>query len=427
MSLSQNSKLLMSFLLEKKSIQHKQHTKKTDTIIKKLYRELYQFDTSINSLIEKEGKSFFNLKITKLSTVSQISKPKMFNAHSFPPEIRQHIDQSSKYELLYTFSLLNRKIKIHLVVEDADPLLQIDVYNEHVRKILIWLSIVNDYASKMCSKELTIYIYMTSLTKKLPNSNINILSGTHVNTAFTTTCPTVAEIVVFRKEEWFKVLIHETFHNFALDFSDMNMEEGHAKLLSIFPVKSEVNLFEAYTEFWAEIMNSIFCGYFLLKDKQNVEEFLTNFEFFMNFEVTFGFFQMVKTLDFMGLKYKDLYSLSSISTSSRETLYREDTNVLSYYVLTLILMNNYQGFLSWCNTHNLALLQFKKTTTNLTDFCTFIEKNHKTSSMNSGVSNMEKLLGQMKKITHKSNVSNDKVNILHYIMKNMRMSIIEMG
>ena len=36
MSLSQNSKLLMSFLLEKKSIQHKQHTKKTDTIIKKL-------------------------------------------------------------------------------------------------------------------------------------------------------------------------------------------------------------------------------------------------------------------------------------------------------------------------------------------------------------------------------------------------------
>jgi hypothetical protein len=47
--------------------------------------------------------------------------------------------------------------------------------------------------------------------------------------------------------------------------------------------------------------------------------------------------------------------------------------------------------------------------------------------MNSGVSNMEKLLSQMKKITHKNNVYNDKMNILHYIMKNMRMSIIEMG
>jgi accessory gene regulator protein AgrB len=71
---------------------------------------------------------------------------------------------------------------------------------------------------------------------------------------------------------------------------------------------------------------------------------------------------MVKTLDFMGLKYKDLYSNSSVSATMRETLYKEDSNVLSYYIITTILMNNYQGFLSWCNTNNLSLLQFKKST-----------------------------------------------------------------
>jgi hypothetical protein len=428
MSLSQNSKILMSFLLENNSIQHKNHTTKTDNIIKTLYNELYHFDKYISTLIEQNGKNFFNLKITKLMTATQINKPKLFNARSFPVEIRQHIDNESTYELLYTFSLLNRKIKIHLVIEGGDPTMKMHEYNEHVRKILIWLCIVNEYASNMCSKELTIYIYMTSLTKNLPNSNISILSGTHVNTAFTTTCPTVSEIVVFRKEEWFKVLIHETFHNFALDFSDMNVSECHSKILSIFQVKSDVNLFEAYTEFWAEIMNSIFCGYFLLKNKQDVDEFLTNFEFFMNFEVAYGFFQMVKTLDFMGLKYKDLYSSTAISKISRDTLYKEDTNVLSYYVLTLILLNNYQGFLAWCSSHNLALLQFKKTTANLREFCIFIAKNYKTKSMISGVNKMENMLEQIKTVKSKNmTISNDKMNILHYIMKNMRMSIIELG
>jgi hypothetical protein len=49
----------------------------------------------------------------------------------------------------------------------------------------------------------------------------------------------------------------------------------------------------------------------------------------------------------------------------RETLYKEDSNVLSYYIISTIMMNNYQGFLGWCNENNLSLLQFKKTTANI--------------------------------------------------------------
>ena len=111
---------------------------------------------------------------------------------------------------------------------------------------------------------------------------------------FTTTCPKDSEIVIFRKEEWFKVLIHESFHNFALDFSDMNTYECTKDILSIFPVNSEVNLYESYTEFWAEIMNALFCSFFNLKSKTNFDDFLSNFEFFINFERTYSFFQLVK-------------------------------------------------------------------------------------------------------------------------------------
>jgi len=424
MSLSKNSKLLMSFLIDKKCISKKQTTK-TKHILKSLYEEVKLADEYISSLISKEGPAkFFKLHISKISNVSQIPKPKMFNADSFPTEIRTHIDETAMCDLSYTFSLLDREIKVHLIVEESNPELHLEVYNECVRKMLIWLTLINDYASKICSKKLTIYVYLTSLKKMLPTSNISILTENNVNTAFTSTCPSTAEIVVFRKEEWLKVFMHETIHNFALDFSDMNVSGCRQKILAIFPVKSEVNLYEAYTEFWAEIMNAVFCGYFILPDKNNEEEFLTNTEFLINFEISYGFFQMVKTLDFMGLKYKDLYSKTSQSVMMRETLYKEQTNVLAYYVITQILMNNYQGFLSWCKSNNLSLLAFKKTAGNLDEFCKFIGKNYKTKSMLDSIENMEKLMARLKKDnTHKKIEKMD----FDYIMKNMRMSAIELG
>jgi hypothetical protein len=193
------------------------------------------------------------------------------------------------------------------------------------------------------------------------------LDEENVNTAFTTTCPKNSEIVVYRKEEWFKVFIHETFHNFGLDFSDMNISDSTKRILELFPVNSEVNLFESYTEFWAEIMNAVFCSFLLLKNKTNINEFMSNVTTIIQYERTYSFFQLVKTLRFMGLTYKDLYGKNNKSEMLRETMYKEDTNVLSYYILKTILLNNYPGFLQWCKTHNLSLLHFNKTPKNLND------------------------------------------------------------
>ena len=43
--------------------------------------------------------------------------------------------------------------------------------------MLVWLYIVNKYASKQCSPKLKIYIYHTSLLKILPATNIEILNS----------------------------------------------------------------------------------------------------------------------------------------------------------------------------------------------------------------------------------------------------------
>jgi len=417
MKLLKNSKQLMLFFTKNKYINQVKQTKRTESIISELYQDIYESFKYLNTL--KQKGNYFHISIKKILTASQISRPQNFNSKSFPDVVRKHIDEHSMTEITYHFSLYGRNIKVYFIVEESDVELKIETFNRYVDSIIMWLYIINLYASKQCAESLIIYLYFTSLEKNLPESNINILDEINVNTAFTYTCPKDSEIVVFRKEEWFKVLIHESFHNFGLDFSDMNNSELHNCILNIFKVNSIVNVYESYTEFWAELINALFCSFFSLKDKTDLHEFLSLSDFFINFERTHSFFQLVKTLNFMGLTYKDLYSTSIHSSLLRDNLYKEKTNVLSYYVIKTVLLNNYQGFLYWCKTNNFSLLQFNKTINNQREFCKFIEKNYKTSSMLYGINETQIFLSCLKQKAKKQN--------LQYILSNLRMSICELG
>ena len=419
MRISKKSKMLMTFFTKNKYINHIEQTTRTNNIISELYNDILNAYNYLSNLKQTRGSNFYNITTKKIHSSLQITRPKNFNSNSFPEEVRKHIDELSVTELCYNFSLFNRNIKLFFIIEEDNIELNLDVYNKHVDAIIMWLYILNEYSSKQCASNLVVYFYFTSLEKKLPSSNIEILNENNVNTAFTTTCPKDSEIVVYRKEEWFKVFIHESFHNFALDFSDMNNSGCKNRILSIFPVQSEVNLYESYTEFWAEIINALFCSFFSLKNKNNIEEFLSNSEFFINFERTYSFFQLVKTLRFMGLTYKDLYSKNINSKIMRDTLYKENTNVLSYYVIKTILLNNYQGFLFWCKKNNLSLLQFKKTLANQDEFCKFIEKNYKTNSMLENIDISQKFLNNL--------YSKNKKLYDKYVLTNLRMSICELG
>ena len=419
MKLLKNSKILMTFFIKNNCINHVHQTDKTNTLISSLYNDILEAHNYLSNLKKNLGEKIYNISIKKIVTASQIPKPNNFNSNSFPEKVRQYIDELSNSEISYTFSLFDRKIKLYFIDETTNIEQYIDIYNRYVDSVIMWMYILNKYGSRKCSNIFTVYFYFTSLEKQLPNNNIDILDKIQVNTAFTTTCPENSEIVVFRREEWFKVFIHETFHNFALDFSDMNNSECTKQILNIFPVNSEVNLYESYTEFWAEIINALFCSFLNLKNKNNKEEFLTNSEYFINLERTYSFFQLVKILDFMGLEYKDLYSTTNQSKILRDTFYKEKTNVLSYYVIKTILMNNYQSCLLWCKTNNFSLLQFKKTVTNQREFCNFIQKNYKCKSMLENVKSSKTCLINIKKTKY--------FKKKEYLLNNMKMSICELG
>ena len=120
----------------------------------------------------------------------------------------------------------------------------------------------------------------------------------------------------------------------------------------------------------------------------------------------------------MGLTYQDLYSNTYNSHMIRVNLYKEKTNVLSYYIIKCVLMNNYQGFLLWCKTNNFSLLQFKKTISNQREYCKFIEKNYKKKGMLEGIKETTTFINS---IDRKQKSTNYK-----FILSNLRMSICEL-
>ena len=412
MKLTKESNELMSFFTKNDCLKTKQ-TKKTDVIFKDIYDEIKEGVSYVNTIKANKANTFYKLTVKQITNKAQIIWPVTFSPDAFTSEVKKHIYENSNGLLIYKFNMFDRNISIIFVIEDKNVDALIETYNKYVDYMLVWLYIADMHSSKKCVKQLNIFIYHTSLLKQLPKTNIQILNQNNANTGFCMSCPVDSEIVVFRKEEWFKVFIHETFHNFGLDFSSMNVSLYNKKILQIFPVNSEVNLFESYTEFWGRIINASFCSFINMKNKNDINEFYSNTKFFIILEKNFAIFQMIKILDFMGLSYIDLYGKTLVSENIRKTRYKENTNILSYYVLTTILLNNYQDFLSWCDTNNTSLLNFKKTPIHINNFCAFLEKKYKTKNMLDGIKCIEKIFYNMK--------NKNKI----YLLENLRMTICE--
>jgi hypothetical protein len=397
---SMKSKQLFKFF-KNKQLDYQPATAHTTAIFHDLYQQMYASYQYTHGLPWKP-------------TIKHVSKCILPKLNHFSKEIATHIEKHLKTEIMYLFSLYDRTIQIYFIAEHSSEKQVLSIYNEYVKSMAMWLYMVQLHANKKCAKKLTIYIYETSLEKKLPDSSSSILNENHANTAFTTTCPISAEIVIFRKEEWFKVFIHETFHTFDFDFSSMNCRALHQCILTTFPLHlPDLRPYEAYTEFWACTINCMFCSFFSLKNKKNVHDFIKKSEYYINMERTYSIFQMIKILQFMGLTYADLYRNTRASKSLRQK-YKEDTSIFSYYILKTIVLNHYNGFFDWCAAHNnRSLFDFHKTVQTQQEFCQFITKNYKSPDFIDQTNLATSILQNIHNVQH------------NYILTNMRMTICE--
>jgi len=325
--------------------QNKHNKHKSDVIFKSFFTKIRQAEKKYSYLVIKK---LIKRKLEQTRSTEELQTDSYLNSHYVPTTIKNFIITNTKYYLIYTFPIGIRTYKIVFGIYSEDDLNFLHKYDNYIHLIILWLSIISNISNSQCSKNLTLLLYLTPIKKILPSSILNILSPEHVNSAVTTSCVKNGKILIFRKEEWFKVLLHETFHVFGLDFAHVDTTNLSNKLLTLFPIKSNMIVTETYSEFWADIMNAVFCSYNMLENKRNIEEFISYCELCILFEKIFTLYQCVKILDYMNLRYYTLFRKNAICKAMRDNFYRENTNIFCYYILKNILMFNHYDFMTWC-------------------------------------------------------------------------------
>ena len=311
------------------------------------------------------------------------------NSHkSIPLSIREKINfkKNISYELIFP----NRMFTIYLSFPNSCSL---EKALDAIHRIYLLICFINDYARIKCSNTCNIFIYFTDNKKKLP-SNKTVIKPLQANTAFTTSCSSHTDILIFREEEWFKVLIHEFFHNLGLDFSGENtnsIQKEEQYIKNLFNLNlHELRAYEAYCETWAELLNVVFfvfhnhkiCGIQLQKHR-----ILNDFIKFINYERYFSLRQCIKILKHNGLNYLDLQT-------DKALLFKENTSTFSYYILKCILMIHLEQFLGFCESKNkYNILCFHNTNSSIKDFFELFD-NWNSSKMLLGITIMNETFGK---------------------------------
>jgi len=340
---------------------------------------------------KKQGKCF-NYTLTKINMISQIPKPDIYDNVFFPDEIQKYIDDNAEHVLEFNCRIKTRNVIVRIILCDKlDSNIVLKLSN-YIFNIYIWIYMLDSLSSAKCSKNLELYLYLTPFKKELPDNQMTILGPKHVNTAFTSDCRENTQIVLYRTEEWFKVFIHETFHNFGLDFSNMNLSSVDKRIKDVFNMNIEYNLYESYCETWARIINTMFFSYFSIPDKEMNKQimFINLFNKNMEIESRYSLYQFTKILSFLELNYDMVTKKNKNNVTICNHLYKENTSVFSYYVICGLLMNNYKDFMLWCCKNNYMLVQFKKTPLNLDKYLDIIQKTSKNDNIKKNINNIEK-------------------------------------
>ena len=309
--------------------------KRYTIILKQLYAEMINSKKIVDNICLPDINNGFIIEQVNIRDVAWV-----------PDEIQEHINFSTYYTLKYKKRINNLyNISLCFYLEESN-INDVKNIKNYIKLILTWFTFIVKYSISKCSNNINVKLYLTDYKKFLPQSAVKIIDKDNVNSGYTYRCAENNEIVIYRKEEWFKVLIHESMHYLGLDFNDNSYNHN---LRSIFPIeRSNMLLSECYAESWARIFNIYFIS---LIQTANYTEFKKLTSYYFNYEAYFSALQCNKILEFMGLSYSDLIGKDDVSIMRRK-LYKERSNVFSYYVLTCVIMNDPVEFIIWCKKYN---------------------------------------------------------------------------
>lgn len=321
----------------------------------------------LNTIIKDYRNISKNNKIVKPIIIKNPKINLTSEPEYFPSNIKKYIINNTKGLISYT----NMGYTICFYTYTSE--LNINEINRYYQKVIHMLLILKKYGTTLCNR-LRIHIYLTPFKKEL--SDNKILNANNVNTGFSGLCTYIDEVVVYRKEEWFKVLIHECFHYFGLDFAYMPVNIYKNRLSNIFCISSNFLLFESYTECMAEL---IYLCMYSVDHNLNIHDVMRE-------ELNHSLYQTDKILKHMNCTYTDLlckYNKKNIKMA-------ENTNVFCYYILKTLYFFYLSDFLNWCKTHNDTLLSFNKTEATVLSLCEWIRERYSSPEFINSISTISK-------------------------------------
>lgn len=307
------------------------------SIPKKLLSYLQNLDYKFNDNIYSKNINIYNLEQTNIDSEllkKKINKNKKLedklydvidlNGIKLNKEFDKMIDNPfaslrvkrsiiNKLSYVLSYTIKNINIKIISTNYEYDVL----------KKIISILNLFNLITKK--ENKYIINIYLSDEEKNL--SDYEYLNADNINSG--STLPTYF-ITLWRKEELYKVLIHELIHYLKLDMSEyQNKFRVLYKDIKLGDNKCNPN--EAYTEFLALIFFNYWKFIRKRKESYKLENFL---KYSLLIEMGWSFFQIGKILNFFGCynNYEDLFN------SNCE--FKQKTNVLSYFILKTYLLLN---------------------------------------------------------------------------------------
>jgi len=117
---------------------------------------------------------------------------------------------------------------------------------------------------------------------------------------------------------------------------------------------------------------------------EDINKLIVKTEKLLYYERLFSLFQCAKVLHFFGIKYNNLYEKDLTSMKLRAMKYKEDTNVLSYYIIKSIYKFYVNYCIEWCvennNYNGVVSLNFNKNNENIDRYIQFIKEHFLNSS-----------------------------------------------
>lgn len=305
--------------------------------VKALRNKTYITKKDIETLLESPNISTNNLIFSKFSNIDVIMDLVQNNYKKY----------SIKYEIILP-SGKSIKYEIHLYSKQDDDIVNMVEYGFGIiRRVLFMNYLLNN--NELPSR---IDIYLTNFKKTLDYSNADPIDSDSVNSAVTDG----NNIVIFRKEEALKCLVHELVHfhrldkklyNFSLNNMEVNVLLRRLKLSHNIDLDYNHRITEAYTECLATLFSCILStadvfadiqeyGFTVRGDKQKDQ--MTEVINCLDYEITFSFQQIAKILKYFKYsRFEDLFKLDPKIVRQPLT---QKTDLFSYYILKTYLILN---------------------------------------------------------------------------------------